>query len=82
MEPRAHAQLALQAFMRLRAECAAHARGAVFGLALHPWLCGMPSRIAALRGLLRELRAPGDVHWTTPHAIHASITGDPPDETP
>jgi hypothetical protein len=42
----------------------------------------MPSRIAALRGLLRELRAPGDVHWTTPHAIHASITGDPPDETP
>ncbi|MCP5281403.1 MAG: polysaccharide deacetylase family protein [Rhodoferax sp.] len=82
VEPRAHAQLALQAFMRLRAECAAHARGAVFGLALHPWLCGMPSRIAALRGLLRELRAPGDVHWTTPHAIHASITGDPPDETP
>ena len=76
IEPRTHAKLTLQAFTRLRAECAANQRGAVFGLALHPWLCGMPSRIAALRDLLHELRAHDDVHWTTPHAIHAAYPAE------
>jgi allantoinase len=74
IEPRAHVAMTADAFHRLRAECATHQRGAVFGLALHPWLCGMPSRITALRHLLKELLAHGDVHWTSPHAIHEAIT--------
>jgi len=84
IEPRAHATLAVQAFNRLRAECTAHQRGAVFGLPLHPWLCGMPSRIAALQSLLRELAAANDVYWTTPdaiHAIHANCTRGTIDDT-
>lgn len=66
LTPRAHAGLALQAFDRLRLECAQHARGAVFGLALHPWVCGMSSRIGPLRELLQALRSRDDVHWAAP----------------
>jgi allantoinase len=64
--PGDHARLALDAFDRLHDECRRHVRGAVFGLALHPWVCGMPSRIGALRRLLVELRARDDVAWTAP----------------
>jgi allantoinase len=81
IEPRAHATLTLQAFTRLRAECAAHTRGAVFGPALPPWLCGMPSRIAALRGLLKDLRAHDDAHRTTPYSFHAAWTANNTNET-
>lgn len=73
LTPRAHAQLALQALDRLRAECERHQRGAVFGLALHPWVCGMSSRIGALRELLLALRSREGVHWTSPGAIAAAI---------
>jgi hypothetical protein len=41
----------------------------VFGLSIHPWLSGMPSRILALRDLLTALRAAQDVRWTSPHTI-------------
>lgn len=66
LPPREHARLALAAFDQLRAECAQEQRAAVFGLALHPWVCGMSSRIGALRQLLQDLRARDDVRWTTP----------------
>ncbi|MDP3519261.1 MAG: polysaccharide deacetylase family protein [Hydrogenophaga sp.] len=66
LTPAAHADLARQAFGRLQHECVAHRRGAVFGLALHPWVCGMPSRIGALRGLLQTLRAHDGVAWVQP----------------
>ncbi|MSQ74884.1 MAG: hypothetical protein EXR34_03740 [Rhodoferax sp.] len=69
VSPRDHADLAVAAFDRLHRECATHQRSAVFGLGLHPWLSGMPSRIAALRSLLARLRAYPDVHWTTPGAL-------------
>ena len=69
VSPRDHADLAVAAFDRLHRECAMNQRAAVFGLGLHPWLCGMPSRIAALRSLLARLRAYPDVHWTTPGAL-------------
>lgn len=75
LEPRAHAALALAAFDRLRAECAAERRSAVFALGLHPWVSGMASRIGALRGLLRELKSRPDVAWRLPGEIaqaHAS----------
>jgi peptidoglycan/xylan/chitin deacetylase (PgdA/CDA1 family) len=71
LTPRAHAELALQAFDRLRAECAQHRRGAVFGLALHPWVSGMSSRIGPLRELLHALRSRQDVRWAAPHEIAA-----------
>lgn len=69
MEPRAHAALALAAFERLRGECSLHARSAVFGLPIHPWVSGMPSRIAALRTLLTALRQHRDVEWTSPDTL-------------
>jgi allantoinase len=82
LSPRAHAQLVLRAFDQLRSECAGANRQAVFGLALHPWVCGMSSRIGALRWLLGELTARRDVCWTTPgeialHARHAGISIQP-----
>lgn len=73
IEPRAHAALTLSAFERLHLECAQQQRAAVFGLALHPWLSGMPSRIAALRSLLTRLRAQPDVQWTDPGAIFQAM---------
>ena len=69
LSARAHGALALQAFDRLRAECAREQRPAVFGLALHPWMCGMSSRIGALRELLQGLRARTDVQWCDPGEI-------------
>jgi len=77
LEPRAHAELALAAFGQLRRECAHQQRAAVFGLGLHPWLCGMPSRIGALRTLLGRLRADGDVCWTTPAQLLSSMPREP-----
>lgn len=71
--PRAHAQLALQALDRLQAECRRHQRGAVFGLALHPWVCGMSSRIGPLRELLLALRSQDGVRWAAPGEIAAAI---------
>lgn len=72
LEPRAHASLTLQAFERLRAECDQHRRHAVFGLPIHPWVSGMPSRIAALRTLLAGLRAREGATWTQPRDIFHS----------
>ncbi|NML48734.1 polysaccharide deacetylase family protein [Ramlibacter sp. G-1-2-2] len=73
LTPRAHADVALQAFDRLRAECGQHHRGAVFGLALHPWVSGMSSRIGPLRELLLALRSRPDVRWAAPGEIAAAI---------
>ena len=73
IEPRAYADLALSAFERLHLECVQQQRAAVFGLALHPWLSGMPSRIAALRSLLTRLRAQPDVLWTDPGEIFQAM---------
>jgi allantoinase len=69
IEPRDHAALAEAAFARLHAECDRDRRAAVFGLSIHPWLSGMPSRIHALRTLLANLKARPDVWWTTPVEI-------------
>jgi peptidoglycan/xylan/chitin deacetylase (PgdA/CDA1 family) len=69
LTPHAHARLALDAVDRLRSECQRHERSAVFGLALHPWVCGMSSRIGALRSLLKALAAQPDICWTQPSAI-------------
>ena len=73
MEPRAHAALTGAAFERLAGECVTHQRPAVFGLALHPWLCGMPSRIASLRTLLTALKKRPDVVWTQPGVLFNDI---------
>lgn len=73
VEPRAHADLAVAAFERLRRECAEHQRHAVFGLSIHPWLSGMPSRIRALHTLLERLRAHTDVPWRQPSDIFAAM---------
>jgi peptidoglycan/xylan/chitin deacetylase (PgdA/CDA1 family) len=69
LEPRAHAALTLAAFDRLRAECTAEGRGAVFMLGLHPWVSGMASRIGALRALLRDLKSRPGVSWRLPGEI-------------
>ena len=76
MEPVAHAQLAAAAFGRLAHESQAFRQPTVFGLALHPWLCGMPSRVAALRGLLGQLRERADVRWTEPGTLFDSLAPD------
>jgi peptidoglycan/xylan/chitin deacetylase (PgdA/CDA1 family) len=73
LTPRAHADLTLEAFDRLRAECAQHQRQAVFGLALHPWVCGMSSRVAGLRQLLHSLRSRPGVQWIDPGALAAQV---------
>ncbi|MDB5893337.1 MAG: polysaccharide deacetylase [Rhodoferax sp.] len=75
MEPRAHAELAATAFARLHTEAAKHRRAAVFGLPLHPWLSGMPSRIRALHELLARLRSHPGVAWTTPGALFDQVPG-------
>ena len=77
LEPRAHAELAAAAFERLHLECRQHGRTAVFALGLHPWLCGMPSRIGALRTLLARLRAQPDVLWATPTGLLSSLVQEP-----
>jgi len=40
---------------------------------LHPWLCGMSSRVAALRELLVSLRERTDVQWTDPGVLAAQV---------
>jgi peptidoglycan/xylan/chitin deacetylase (PgdA/CDA1 family) len=77
LEPRAHATLALAAFDRLHAECAAAGRHAAFTLGLHPWVSGMASRIGALRGLLRDLRSRPDVAWRLPREIAHDAAASP-----
>jgi allantoinase len=64
--PEVHTRLALAALDRLGDETARSHRMAVFGLALHPWVCGMASRIGGLRVLLRALGARADVRWLDP----------------
>lgn len=78
MTPAAHADLALAAFDRLRHETRLHQRMAVFGLALHPWVCGMASRIGGLRALLRALRERDGVRWLSP----AELLPDAPPRAP
>jgi len=75
MSPAGHAELALAAFDRLRHETCSLQRMAVFGLALHPWVCGMASRIAGLRALLRALRERDGVRWLSPAQL---LTEAPP----
>ena len=77
LEPRAHAELAGAALERLDQECRQQRRSAVFGLGLHPWLCGMPSRIAALRTLLARLRAQPGVWWASPSELMPPIAQEP-----
>lgn len=69
LTPRAHADLARAALHRLAQESRATARPAVFGLSLHPWLCGMSSRIGPMRALLREIARIDGVAWTLPGRI-------------
>lgn len=64
LEPQAHADLTLSAFDRLHAECTQHQRPAVFGLSIHPWVSGMPSRIRYLRELLNALVQRPGVQWS------------------
>ena len=54
--PSDHARLCLEGMDRMRTECAEQKRSAVFGLTLHPWVCGMASRVGALRRLLAGMR--------------------------
>lgn len=75
VEPRAHTDLAIAAFERLRHECRQHQRAAVFGLSIHPWLSGMPSRIRALHTLLTQMRAYPDVLWTRPGDLFQAMPG-------
>ena len=83
LSPRDHAALAVCAFDRLREECSTHARGAVYGLALHPWVCGMSSRIGPLRELLAGLASRTGVKWTSPGAIAvATHSSNPIDQRP
>lgn len=65
-EPWDHAQLVLDAARRLSAECAREGRAAVMGLGLHPWVWGMPSRIAYLRQMLADLSGVPGLQWTLP----------------
>jgi len=74
MEPSAHRQLAASAFQRMADECIQHQRAATFGLSIHPWVSGMPSRISALRHLLTDIRLRPDVQWTSPNAIFDDLS--------
>jgi peptidoglycan/xylan/chitin deacetylase (PgdA/CDA1 family) len=69
LDPRSHARLALSAFDRLRLEAIEQQRQLVFGLTLHPWVCGMSSRIGPLRQLLADMHTRPDVNWTQPADI-------------
>jgi peptidoglycan/xylan/chitin deacetylase (PgdA/CDA1 family) len=69
LDPRSHARLALSAFDRLRLEAIEQQRQLVFGLTLHPWVCGMSSRIGPLRQLLSDMHTRSDVNWTQPADI-------------
>ena len=69
LDPRSHAQLALGAFDRLRMEAIEQQRPLAFGLTLHPWVCGMSSRIGPLRQLLADMHSRPNVNWTQPADI-------------
>lgn len=73
-EPRAHAQLACEAFERVARECESGRRAAVFNVGIHPWLSGMPSRVAAFRDMLARLRSVPGVWWTEPAQLHAALS--------
>ena len=73
VEPRAHTELAAAAFARLHGEAAQYQTAAVFGISIHPWLSGMPSRIRALHDLLARLRSHPGVAWTTPGDLFSQM---------
>jgi peptidoglycan/xylan/chitin deacetylase (PgdA/CDA1 family) len=73
LEPRAHAALTEAAFTRLRSECANGRGPACFGLPIHPWVSGMPSRIGALRSLLARLASAPDADWRLPGEVLAHL---------
>ncbi len=77
LDPHQHAELTLQAFDRLRQEAQQSQRSPVMGLALHPWVCGMSSRIGALRQLLADMRSRPDVHWSQPASIFKHFPRSP-----
>ena len=66
LEPWAHAQAVLAGARRLADECARTGQSAVLGLGLHPWVWGMPSRIAYLRQLLADLKTVPGLTWAQP----------------
>jgi len=76
MEPSVHAQAVLDGARRLAAECAREGRAAVLGLGLHPWVWGMPSRIAHLRRLLASLNTVPGLTWSRPGEL-ASRCAEP-----
>lgn len=76
LDPRSHARLALSAFDRLRMEAIEQQRHLVFGLTLHPWVCGMSSRIGPLRQLLADMHSRQDVNWTQPADIFHNLQQD------
>jgi allantoinase len=73
LTPQAHADLTLSAFDQLQRESVRHSRRTVFGLALHPWVCGMASRIGPLRQLLVALATRPGAQWTSSGQIAASF---------
>lgn len=75
LEPWDHVRLVLDAARRLAAESEARGRGAVMGLGLHPWVWGMPSRIAYLREMLAGLCAVRGVRWTLPGTMAGQCAG-------
>ena len=76
LDPRSHARLALSAFDKLRMEAVEQQRNLVFGLTLHPWVCGMSSRIGPLRQLLADMHSRPDVNWTQPADIFHNFQQD------
>jgi allantoinase len=80
MEPRAHAQLACEAFEQMARECARQHRSAVFNVSIHPWLSGMSSRVAAFREMLVRLRAVPGVWWTDPGQLHHALAETVPQQ--
>lgn len=76
LDPRSHARLALSAFDRLRMEAMEQQRHLVFGLTLHPWVCGMSSRIGPMRQLLADMHSRSDVNWTQPADIFHNFQQD------
>lgn len=46
----------------------------IYGLGLHPWLCGMPNRIKYLKQTLQELKKNKDVRWVSPQDIFNEFT--------
>jgi allantoinase len=76
VEPRAHARLVDDGLARLRQECERDDRTAVLGVAVHPWVSGMSSRICGLRQMLSLLRAQPGVWWTSPGAIREAWAAD------